>query len=118
QNTLEGLRRSRRHTGHGIAVRAGLWIAQHILNPLLHLRRHRMFQSLGLLVGLPPRESEHLDKEPLRQTMPADDRVGVALSLLGQMHFFTIIQRDEPVALESMDHLRNAWCRASGEIRH
>ena len=102
---------------HRVAVRTGLRVAKHVLDALLHLGRHRMLEALGLFVGLPPFEPEHLDEEALRKTMATHDRVGVTLARLGQMHFFTVIQRDEPVALESMDHLRNGWCRESEELR-
>jgi hypothetical protein len=36
----------------------------------------------------------------------------VALTALGQMHFFTVVQRDEALALEPMHHLGD---RRSGE---
>jgi hypothetical protein len=75
-----------------------------------------MFQALGLFVGLPPLEPEDLDQEPLGEAMAADDRVRVALAGLGQMHFFTLVQRDQPVPLEAMDHLRDRGRREAEEL--
>src|SRR2546426_635345 len=77
---LERPRRLRRRAGHRIPVRAGLRIAKDPDHPGLHLRRHRVLEALGLLVGLPPRESEDLDEEPLRQAVSPDDRVGLGLA--------------------------------------
>jgi len=76
-----------------------------------------VLESLRFFMRLPPLEAEHLDEEALGQAMPADDRVGVALACLGQMHFFTTIQRDQTIALESMDHFRNGGSRESEELR-
>jgi hypothetical protein len=71
-----------------------------------------VLEALRFFVGLPPREPEDLDEEAFGEAMPANDRVRVALAGLGQMHFFTVVQLDKPLALESMDHLRD---RGSGE---
>jgi hypothetical protein len=49
--------------------------------------------------------------------MAPDDGVGVMLTALGQMHFFTVVQRDEAVALEPVDHLRNGRGRKAQELR-
>jgi hypothetical protein len=68
-------------------------------------------------VGLPPLEPEDLDEETFGEAMAADDRVGVVLTGLGQMHFFTVIQRDQPLALEPVDHLRDGRRREAKELR-
>ena len=75
-----------------------------------------MLEALGLLVGLPPRESEDLDEEPLRQAVSPDDRVGLGLAGLGQMHFLMAAQRDEAVALEAVHHLGYGRSREAEEI--
>ena len=116
-HSLERLGRARRDTRHRVAVRAGLRVAEHFLHALFHLRRHGVLQSLRLFVGLPPREPEHLDEKPLREPMAANDRVGVALPRLGQMHFFTVVQRDQAVPLEPMDHLRDGQSGEAEEVR-
>ena len=112
RHPLERLRRAPGHPWHRIAVRTGLRVAEHVLDALLHFRRHRVLEALRLFVGLPPLEPEHLDEEPFGEPMAADYRVGVALPALGQMHFFTVIQGDQPLALEPVDHLRH---RRGGE---
>jgi hypothetical protein len=68
-------------------------------------------------VGLPPREPEHLDEEPFGQAMAAHDRVRVALPALGQMHFFTIVEGDQALSLEPMDHLGHRRRREAEELR-
>ena len=67
-----------------------------------------MLEALGLFVGLPPLEAEHFDEEPFGEAMSANDRVRVTLPGRGQMHFFTLIQRDQPLPLQAVDHLRNS----------
>jgi len=49
--------------------------------------------------------------------MAADDRVGVTLPVLGQMHFFTVIQGDQPVPFEAMDHLGHRRRGEAQELR-
>jgi len=39
------------------------------------------------------------------------------LARLGQMHFFTVIQRDKAIPLESVDHLGDRRCGESEELR-
>src|SRR2546430_5561986 len=116
RHALERLRRAPPHPGHGIAMRAGLGVAEHHLDALLHLRRHRVLESLGLFVGLPPLESEDLDEETFGEAMAADDRVGVALPALGQMHFFTFVEGDKAIALKSVHHLRHRRGREAKDL--
>ena len=97
-------------------MRAGLRIAEHVLDALLHLRRHRVLEALRLFVCFPPLESEHLDQEPFGEAMATHDRVGVALPGLGQMHFFTLVQGDQALALKAMDHLRDGRCGEAKEL--
>src|SRR5207247_3673432 len=114
RHALKRLGWARRHAGHRVAVRARLRVAEHLLDALLHFRRHRVLEALGLFVGLPPLEAEHFDEEPLGEAMSPNDRVRVTLPGRGQMHFFTVVQRDEALPLQAMDHLRN---RRRGEAQ-
>src|SRR3989337_2671857 len=52
--TLERPRGRRPRAGHRVAVRARLRIAEDADEALLHLRRHRVLDTLRLLVRLPP----------------------------------------------------------------
>jgi hypothetical protein len=75
-----------------------------------------MLEALRLLVCLPPLEPQNLDEEPFGEAMPADDGVRVTLTRLGQMHFFTVVERDQPFALQPMDHLGDGGRRESEEL--
>ena len=113
----ERLRRAGHSTRHRISVRAGLRIAEHLDQALLHLRRHRVLDPLGLLVRLPPLVAEEVDEHPLGEPMPADDVSREVAAATGKMHFFMTVERDEPFALEAVEHFRNGRRGHSHEAR-
>src|SRR6185437_8471987 len=75
-----------------------------------------MLEAFGLFVGLPPFESKNLDEESLSQAMSTHDRVGLMLAVLGQMHFFTVVQSDQAIAFEAVDHLGHGRRRESEKL--
>jgi len=80
---------------------------EHADEALFHLRRHRVLDALRLLVGLPPFVPEEVGEHPLGETVATDDVRREHPTLLGKMHFFTAIELDQPIALDSVEHLRD-----------
>ena len=65
-----------------VPVRAGLRVADRREHALLQHRRHRVLESLGLLVDLVPRDAEHVGEEALDQPVAADDRLRLTAALV------------------------------------
>ena len=60
-----------------VAVRAGRRVADRREHALLEHGRHRVLESLGLLVDLVPRDPEDVGEEALDQAVATDDRLRV-----------------------------------------
>ena len=98
-------------------MRARLRIAEDASEALLHLRRHRVLEALGLLVRLPPLVAEQVDEHPLREAVAADDRARRGHPALGEADLLAVVELQQPVALEAMDHLGHRGGRDAKELR-
>jgi hypothetical protein len=84
---------------------ARLGIADRGQHPFLEHRRHRVLESLGLLVDLVPRDPEHVGEKALDQTMAAYDRLRVLATFGGEAEGLVGRTTDVAVGLEPADHL-------------
>ena len=99
-----------------VAVRTGLGVADRGEHALLEDRRHRVFEPLGLLVDLVPRDAEDVGEEALDQAVAPDDRLGVSRPSSVKKIVLSGA-RDVAVLLQAPDHLvdrraRNCIARA------
>jgi hypothetical protein len=102
----------------GMAVRAGLRVADGGQHALLEDRRHRVLEPLGLLVDLVPGDAEHVGQEALDQAVATADLLGVALAALGERDRLVAGAGDVAVALEAADHLVHGGRRELHRARH
>ena len=64
-----------------------------------------MLDALGLLVRLPPLVAEEIDEHPFRESVPADDRARGLEPPLGETDLSPLVEPQQPVSLETVDHL-------------
>ncbi len=98
-------------------MRARLRIAEDAYEALLHLRRHRVLDALGLLVRLPPLVTKEVDQHAFRESVPADDRARGLQPALGKTDLSPLVQLQQSVPRHAMDHLRHRRRRYAQELR-
>ena len=69
-----------------------------------------MLPLAGLVVGLGPREPEHVGQEPLGDAMPAHHALGEHDAVVGQPDLGRVVN-DQSLALEPADHLGHRGSR-------
>jgi hypothetical protein len=69
-----------------------------------------VLEALGLLVDLVPGDAEDVGEEALDHPVPAHDRGGVAVALLGELERLVGGLAHVPVGLQPADHLVDGRC--------
>ena len=64
-----------------------------------------LLDALGFLVRLPPLAAEEVDEHPFRESVPADDRARRIEPPLRETDISPLVETQQPVALETVDHL-------------
>jgi hypothetical protein len=109
-------RRPRRPSRHRVAVRAGLRVAQDRGDSLLHLGGHGVLEALGLVVRLPPGVAEDVDEEALDQPVAPHHPVRGGRAGRREAQLLAVVEGQQPIALEAVDHLRDRWRRDAQEF--
>ena len=101
-----------------VAVRAGLGMAEHLVEAGLDPRRDRALQPGRLLVRLGPAEPDHRGQQPLEQCVATEDRVGGRAAGVGQDELPTVALVDEAVGGEAAEHLARRLGRDAHPAGH
>ncbi len=90
-------------TGDRVAVRAGGGLAEHPVEGLFDLGGDDVLPLARLLVGVGPREAEHVGEEALGEAVAAHDGGGELEAVLGEAD--GLVDLDETFVLHPSDHL-------------
>ena len=89
--------------GDGVAVRAGGGVAQHTVHRGFDGVAHHVLPLAGLVVGVGPRQPEHVGEEALGQAVAAHDALRQCLAGGGEAN--GAVGGDQALGLQAADHL-------------
>jgi GNAT superfamily N-acetyltransferase len=89
----------------GVAVGAGLGMAEELIELGLDPWGDRGLEALGLDIGLRPAEPDDLGQQPLAQCVAPEDSVRGGAAGLRELQLAALGEVDEPVGGEPLEHL-------------